>query len=210
MCVCFYCSSDCPSQVLVFGQVLVFRKLWTPLFYTSHYGLTICYSCFDDKVFKFWTQIPTYLVQADIHISFRPSKTSQSSLQIDSHGIFYTAHLSHIWDVGLCVLISHKPLISNMSGQLDMKRGKREAERKRKEEGRWKEGGGWKKEGGGGWKEEEGGWWQELMITSWWFISSWWWLVQKELLSLLVRCMSCRTTSATLSGPHRCIPNWSE
>ena len=105
-------------------------------------GLTICYSCFDDKVFKFWTQIPTYLVQADIHISLRPSKTSQSSLQIDSHGIFYTAHLSHIWDVGLCVLISHKPLISNMSGQLEMKRGKREVERKRKEEGRWKEGGG--------------------------------------------------------------------
>ena len=171
------------------------------LIHTSHYGLTICYSCFDDKVFKFWTQIPTHLVQADIHISFRPSKTSQSSLQIDSHGIFYTAHLSHIWDVGLCVLISHKPLISNMSGQLDMKRGKREAERKRKEEGRWKEGGGkmerrrredgkkdegrWK--GGGGkmerrrredGKEEEGerkrkeeGW-QELMITSWWFISS--------------------------------------
>ena len=100
----------------------------------SHYGLT---SCFDDKVFNFWTQIPTHLVQADIHISFRPSKTSQSSLQIDSHGIFYTAHLSHIWDVGLCVLISHEPLISNVSGQLEMKRGE---ERSRKEDGKGEEG----------------------------------------------------------------------
>ena len=66
-----------------------------------------------------------------------------------------------------------------MSGQLDMKRGKREAERKRKEEGRWKEGGGkmerrrredGKEEEGERKRKEEG--WQELMITSWWFISS--------------------------------------
>ena len=107
----------------------------------SHYGLT---SCFDDKVFNFWTQIPTHLVQADIHISFRPSKTSQSSLQIDSHGIFYTAHLSHIWDVGLCVLISHEPLISNVSGQLEMKRGEERSRKEdgKEEEGRWKGGGG--------------------------------------------------------------------
>ena len=110
---------------------------------------------------KFWTQIPTHLVQADIHISLRPSKTSQSSLQIDSHGIFYTAHLSHIWDVGLCVLISHKPLISNMSGQLEMKRGKKGRGRRR-EDG--------KEEEGERKRKEEG--WQELMITSWWFISS--------------------------------------
>ena len=65
------------------------------------------YSSLDDKVFNFWTRIPTSLVQADIHISLSPSQTGQSSLQMGSHGLFYTPHLSHIWDVGFCVLIGH-------------------------------------------------------------------------------------------------------